>query len=312
VTNQEPRVRPDTNERHDPRHGEAVAAEHGRADNARRRPVAARQAGQHATTERARAAHYSVAGLHTAIAQRHEPVETIRLQVDRRRRRGEQVTDAEDAFNADALRRRIAGDLHDGAQQRLVAVRVRLAQVVELIGSDPARAVAMIEELGGDVEDALDELRALVHGIYPHVLAFGGLRDALTAAAQRAPIPARVIARDVGRYPEAIENAVYFTCAEALQNTLKHAPGATAITLTLTEHDNRLEFDVHDDGPGIADDARPGTGFASMHHRIAATGGQLTVLATPDAGTHVHGTVPLHDPKDRTIITHPDGARHRA
>jgi signal transduction histidine kinase len=271
-------MRPDTNERRDPRHDEAVAAEHERADNGRQRAVAARRAAR---------------TLAMPIGRDAQAVETIQLDVDRRGQRDERVTDAEDATDADALRRRIAGDLHDGAQQRLVAVRVRLAQVVELVGRDPARAVAIIEQLGGDVEDALDELRALVHGIYPHVLSFGGLRDALNAAAQRAPIPARLVAHDVGRYPEAIENAVYFTCAEALQNTLKHAPGATAITLMLTEHDNQLEFDVHDDGPGFADDARPGTGFASMHHRITANGGQLTILATP-AGTHVHGTVPLH------------------
>src|SRR3954452_21436095 len=274
-------MRPDTNERRDPRHDEAVAAEHERADNGRQRAVAARRAAR---------------TLAMPIGRDAQAVETIQLDVDRRGQRDERVTDAEDATDADALRRRIAGDLHDGAQQRLVAMRVRLAQVLELIGRDPARAVAIIEELGGDVEDALDELRALVHGIYPQVLGFSGLRDALNAAAQRAPIPARVITHEVHRYPEAIENAVYFTCMEALQNTLKHAPGATAVTLTLTEHDDRLDFDVHDDGPGFADDARPGTGFASMDHRIAATGGRLTILATTGAGTHVHGTVPLHDP----------------
>jgi len=272
-------MRPDTNERRDPRHDEAVAAEQRLADHARQRAGTARRAAR---------------TLAMPIGRDPQAVETIRLDVDRCGPRGERVTGVEDATDADALRRRIAGDLHDGAQQRLVAVRVRLAQVVELVGRDPARAVAMIEELGGDVDDALDELRALVQGIYPHVLAFSGLRDALNAAAQRAPIPAIVITHAVGRYPEAIENAVYFTCAEALQNTLKHAHGATAVTLTLTAHDNRLEFDVHDDGPGVADDARPGTGFASMHHRITATGGQLTILATPGAGTHVHGTVPLH------------------
>ena len=122
------------------------------------------------------------------------------------------------------MRRQIAGDLHDGAQQHLIAMRIRLGQVVELVGRDPARAVATIEELGDDVEDALDELRALVHGIYPHVLAFGGLEEALNTAAQRAPIPATVITHAVGRYPDAIENAVYFTCIEALQNTLPAPP----------------------------------------------------------------------------------------
>src|SRR3954469_7304247 len=272
-------MRPDTNERRDPRHDQAVATEHRPAVNGGGRAVAARQAAR---------------TLAMPIGHDPQAVETIQLDVDRRGPRGERVTDAEDATDADASRRRIAGDLHDGAQQRLVAVRVRLGQVGELVGRDPARAVVMIEQLGDDVEDALDELRALVRGIYPHVLAFGGLRDALNAAAQRAPIATRVITHAVRRYPEAIENAVYFTCVEALQNALKHASGATAVTVTLTAHGNRLEFDVHDDGPGVADDARPGTGFASMHHRIAATGGGLTILATPGAGTHVHGTVPLH------------------
>jgi signal transduction histidine kinase len=271
-------MRPDKNERRAPRHDEAVAAEQRPAVN-RQRAAAARQAAR---------------TLEMSIGRDLQAVETIQLDFDRGRPRGERVTEVEDATDADALRRRIAGDLHDGAQQRLVAVRVRLAQVVELVGRDPVRAVAIIEELGDDVQDALDELRALVHGIYPPVLGFSGLPDALNAAAQRAPIPARVITHGVGRYPEAIENAVYFTCVEALQNTLKHAPGATAVTVTLTEHDDRLEFNVRDDGPGFADDACHGTGFASMHHRIAATGGRLTIFATPGAGTHVHGTVPLH------------------
>jgi signal transduction histidine kinase len=269
---------PDKNERRAPRHDEAVAAERRPAVN-RQRVAAARQAAR---------------TLAIPIGLDLQAVETIELDFDRGRPRGERVTEVGDARDADALRRRIAGDLHDGAQQHLIAVRVRLAQVVELVGRDPARAVASIEELGDDLEDALDQLRALVHGIYPHVLGFSGVRDALNAAAQRAPIPVRVITHGVGRYPEAIENAVYFTCMEALQNTLKHAPGATAVTVTLTAHDDRLEFNVRDDGPGFADDACHGTGFASMHHRIAATGGRLTILATPGAGTHVHGTVPLH------------------
>jgi signal transduction histidine kinase len=99
--------------------------------------------------------------------------------------------------------------------------------------------------------------------------------------------------RHIGRYEETIEDAVYFTCREAIQNALKHAPKATTITLTLAERNGQLEFEVRDDGPGLVYDAHQrGSGIASMRHRIASVGGRLTVTAAPGGGTQVRGRLP--------------------
>jgi signal transduction histidine kinase len=194
---------------------------------------------------------------------------------------------------ADSERRRIERDLHDGAQQRLVALRVRLELADELMKSDPARGVAMLHDLGSEAEQALEEVRSLARGIYPSLLADHGLSDALRSAALYAAIPTTVDTDGAGRYPPDVESAVYFCCLEALQNAVKHARGATSVAISVID-DGALRFAVIDNGAGFTNDGHlGGKGLTNMRDRIAAIGGQLVVHARPSGGTKVAGTVPL-------------------
>jgi signal transduction histidine kinase len=194
---------------------------------------------------------------------------------------------------ADAERRRIAADLHDGAQQRLIALRIEISLAAELIPDNPAAAVAQLERLGAEIDAVLAELQDLAHGIYPPTLARRGLADALSEIARELPLPVRLDARGLRRYPELIETTVYFICREALQNAVKHAAGAQGVDVTLADTGTRLTFEVADDGCGFDADAPPGVGFQTMRSRIAAAGGELTIPATAGAGTHVRGSLPL-------------------
>jgi signal transduction histidine kinase len=193
---------------------------------------------------------------------------------------------------ADSERRRIERDLHDGAQQRLAALRIRLELAAEAVRGDPDRAAALLRELGGEVEEALDDVRALARGIFPPVLADRGLADALREAARRAPIPTTVEIHGPSRYPPKIEAAVYFCCLEALQNIAKHAGGATSASVSVDGGDV-LRFDVVDDGPGFDQGSPQGSGLTNMRDRIRAVGGALTITSTRGEGTHVAGFVPL-------------------
>ena len=189
-------------------------------------------------------------------------------------------------------RRRIAWVLHDGAQQRLVVLLVGLSKLIELIDSDPPRAIGLAKRLENEAQEAIEELRALVHGLHPAVLTDFGLVHALHDIGRSLPIPVRMIAHEIRRYDSAIEDAVFFTCREALQNTIKHAPSATIITITLIDDGDRLEFSAADNGPGY-DAAFPGSGSATMHHRIEALGGSLAITSSPGVGTRVDGNIPL-------------------
>jgi len=137
---------------------------------------------------------------------------------------------------ADEERRRIERDIHDGAQQRLVALRINLELAAEQTeGDDPDRA-KVLRALGTDVDTAIDEVRSLARGIYPSVLADRGLVAALRSAAMQAALPTTVLAAGVRRYSREVETAAYFCCLEALQNTGKHAHGATATVVELSDH----------------------------------------------------------------------------
>jgi signal transduction histidine kinase len=195
---------------------------------------------------------------------------------------------------ADAERRRIERDLHDGAQQRLVALAVKLRLARRLVDADLDQARGMLDELRDEVKDAVEELRNLAHGIYPPLLLDQGLAAALGSAAQRATIPTRVEAGPVGRYPADLEAAAYFCCLEALQNAMKHAgPEATAV-VRAWEEGGTLRFSVSDDGAGFDPAARAGgTGFVNMADRLGAIGGNLRVDSTPGGGTTVVGVLPL-------------------
>ena len=127
--------------------------------------------------------------------------------------------------SGDAERRRVERNLHDGAQQHLVALAVNLRLARDIIADDPAAGAEMLDELAGEVQETIQELRELAHGIYPPLLVDSGLVEALRAAANRSPLAVEVVAEGIGRYSAEIEAAVYFCCLEALQNAAKHAPG---------------------------------------------------------------------------------------
>jgi signal transduction histidine kinase len=197
---------------------------------------------------------------------------------------------------ADDERRRIERDLHDGGQQRLVALRIRLQLAEELMKQDPTQARNMLHLLGGEVDAALDELRSLAAGVYPSLLAARGLPDAIRTAALQSPVPALVEVDGADRYSQEIETAAYFCCIEALQNVAKHAPDATSVSISLSRNGD-LGFEVRDDGPGFpVADGITGHGLVNMRDRMAAVGGELKIRSTPGAGTAVIGTIPVDPP----------------
>jgi signal transduction histidine kinase len=194
--------------------------------------------------------------------------------------------------SADRERRRIERDLHDGAQQRLVALRIKLELAEEALRDDPAGARPRLQALGAEVEATLDEIRALAHGVYPPLLADQGLAEAVRAAALRAPLPVTTRFDGIGRYPLEVETAVYFCCLEALQNAAKHAEGATGVTISIAE-DDQLRFQIRDDGAGFSVDGARGAGLTNMRDRATAVGGELDVVSEPGRGALVTGSVPI-------------------
>jgi signal transduction histidine kinase len=195
---------------------------------------------------------------------------------------------------ADDERRRIERDLHDGAQQRLVALRIKLELAAERMADGEEDGAARLRGLGGDVEEALDEIRSLARGIYPSPLADRGLVEGLRAAALRNPLHTTVLAAGVQRYSREIESAAYFCCLEALQNAAKHAHGASAAVIDLYDNGSLL-VQVRDDGAGFdPDQVGTGVGFISMRDRLAAVGGELDITSSVGRGTCVTAKIPLH------------------
>jgi signal transduction histidine kinase len=197
------------------------------------------------------------------------------------------------AASAERERRRIERDLHDGAQQRLVALRIELELVEEIIRRDPAEGIGRLRELEAEVDETLEELRSLGHGVYPPLLADCGLPEALRTVAARSPIAVEVVSHEVVRYPPEVESAVYFCVLEALQNVLKHAPSTHRVVVRLTGGRSELSFSVRDDGGGIDSGAvRPGAGITNMRDRLRAVGGDVFVTSALGVGTTVRGRVP--------------------
>ena len=192
---------------------------------------------------------------------------------------------------ADLERARIERDLHDGAQQRLVAMRIRLGVAAEVLATDPDAGMKMIDALGLEAERALEDVRSLGRGVYPPLLADGGLSNALRSVAAQAPVPVDVVTTGVTRHAVETESAVYFTCVEALQNAVKHAGRDTRVSITLGQTLDTLRFEVRDDGPGFPADGRNGRGLRNMRDRIEAIGGNLRVESQPGSGTRVVGSV---------------------
>lgn len=198
------------------------------------------------------------------------------------------------AVAGDAERRRIERDLHDGAQQRLMALRLELGLLEERVRDDPKRAAEMLRGLRLELDEALEELRELAHGLYPPLLASDGLEAALAATARRSAIPITIDATGMTRAPRSIENAAYFCCLEALQNATKHAgPDARAV-IKLRMDDGSLSFSVRDDGAGFdPGDMRPGYGLINLRDRLRALGGDASVTSARGVGTTVAGHIPL-------------------
>jgi signal transduction histidine kinase len=195
--------------------------------------------------------------------------------------------------SADRERQRIERDLHDGAQQSLVALRIRLELAGEHLRESPPQAERLLVDLGAQIDEALEQVRSLARGVYPSLLADRGLRDAIRAAGSRNPVRTTVDMNGVGRYSPEVETAMYFCCLEAMQNAIKHANGVETIAVSFTAGDV-LRFEVCDDGAGFAPDAvLPGAGLANMRDRLAAVGGVLEINTAPGAGTSIAGTVPL-------------------
>jgi signal transduction histidine kinase len=197
------------------------------------------------------------------------------------------------AASADDERRRLERDLHDGAQQRLVALRLRLGLAEELLARDHARGAELVRQLGPEAEAALEEIRALARGVYPPPLVDHGLAAALRSAALRSPLPVAVIAQADRRYPQHIEAAAYFCGLEALQNAAKHAT-ASRVTVLIAEAGGSLRLVVTDDGQGFDPDrVERGAGLTNLEDRARAVGGDVTIESQPGAGTRIEATIPL-------------------
>ncbi|MET0727048.1 MAG: histidine kinase [Acidimicrobiales bacterium] len=217
-----------------------------------------------------------------------ESLENLRLANDDLR-----ASRARIVATGDAERRKIERNLHDGAQQHLVALAVNLRLTKDMLADDPEGAAEMLEALGDAVKDTIRELRDLAHGIYPPLLMDSGLPEALRAAANRSLLAVSVDVDGVERYPTEVEAAVYFCCLEALQNAAKHAPDAEVV-LRLRDAGGVLAFEVTDDGPGFdVTIAQNGHGFTNMGDRLGAIGGTVAWRSTPGTGTTIAGSVPL-------------------
>ncbi|MCU0314267.1 MAG: histidine kinase [Solirubrobacteraceae bacterium] len=216
-------------------------------------------------------------------------LESNRLEAEMAAARGGVIVAVEEE------RRRIERDLHDGAQQRLIALRMKLGAAGQLVERDADRARAMLDELGGDVDAALAEVRALAHGETPAELAELGLDGALARVVREAPIPAQLTTAGLRRHPAAVESAVYFACREALQNAAKHAGAQAAVEIVVRDEGGSLSFTVSDDGHGFVtgQPGGAGAGLGNLRDRLSALGGAIDVESSPGGGTRVSGTIPL-------------------
>ncbi len=212
-----------------------------------------------------------------------ESLDRLRLELEELRASRERLVLA-----ADADRRRIERDLHDGPQQHLVALAANLQLARRLADADPADAKALLEEMGRDLQQALDETGKLAHRIYPPLLEAGGLAVALRAAAVSVGVSTRIeVAAGSGYRPE-VAGAVYFCCLEVLER----AEAGARATVRVRDEEGALVFEVVVDGAGSAAPAFNGL-LTRLRDRVEALGGQLTMQSAPGRGTCVSGSLPL-------------------
>jgi PAS domain S-box-containing protein len=190
----------------------------------------------------------------------------------------------------DVERRRLERNLHDGAQQRLVALSLSLRMALAKVGSDPERAVAILAAANEELALALAELRELARGLHPAVLSDRGLKAAVETLAARAPLPVEIAEIPEGRLPEPVEAAAYYIIAEALTNVAKYA-NASAVRVRVVADDGRVRVEVADDGIGGADPGG-GSGLRGLADRVEALGGSLEVVSPAGAGTSLRAEIP--------------------
>ncbi len=212
---------------------------------------------------------------------------------------------------ADETRRRIERDLHDGAQQRLVSLALRLRAAQETVPPQSGDLRAELGQVAAGLAGTLEELRRYARGVHPAVLAGGGLAPALKALARRSPLPVTLEVQLAGRLPEQVEVTAYYVVSEALANAAKHAR-ASAVQVGAETAGGVLRLTVRDDGAGGADPAR-GSGLAGLHDRVAAIGGTLSLRSRPGEGTTLRAELPArpgHPPAAADLASEillPDG-----
>ena len=219
-------------------------------------------------------------------------IENSQLQVELQARLADvRASRARIVEAGDAERRRLERDLHDGAQQRLVALSLALRRAHARIpdGSEASLA-ASLEDASQLVREALEELRELARGLHPAILTEAGLAGAVATLAARSPVPVEVVHVTDDRLPAEVEAGAYFFVSEALANVAKHAAGARA-RVRVARTDGRLEIEVSDDGPGGAS-WRPGSGLQGLEDRMAAIGGGFELRSPPGRGTTLRGWIP--------------------
>jgi signal transduction histidine kinase len=211
-----------------------------------------------------------------------ESLDRLRHEVEELRASRERLVQG-----ADADRRRIERDLHDGPQQHLVALVVNLQRARQSVDDDPEAAKALLEEMGRDVQQALEETARLAHRIYPPLLEAGGLTAALRAAAVSAGVRAHLDVAPSTSYPPEVAGAVYFCCLEILES----AGDAAQVAITVRDEEGAVVFRVVAEGVGLQQ--APGAALSGLRDRIEALGGELSIQAEPDSAIYVAGSLPL-------------------
>ncbi|HZO07839.1 MAG TPA: sensor histidine kinase, partial [Myxococcota bacterium] len=231
-------------------------------------------------------AHVRAVGAAASLALQNERLEAeLRAKVDELRRSRERMLKI-----GLEERRRLERDLHDGAQQRLVAMALNIRLARAKLNEDPVAADRLLAGAGEELDSALEELRELARGIHPAVLSDRGLATALETLANRAPVPVELAELPNGRLPEAVELAAYFVVAEALTNVAKYA-NATHAKVEVARENGRLVVEVEDDGIGGANPEN-GTGLRGLADRIAVLEGRLEIDSERGAGTTVRAQIP--------------------
>jgi len=194
----------------------------------------------------------------------------------------------------DSERRRLERNIHDGAQQHLVALAVKLRLAKTIAAADPAKARSVLEELQGEAAEALETLRDLTRGVYPPLLEQRGLVEALETQTRRSALDIRIHAPGLARFPIDVEAATYFCCLEAVQNATKYAE-THGVKIALSGDAGQLSFEVTDEGVGFDTDATPaGSGLINMRDRAEALGGSVEIVSAPGRGTTIRGSIPSH------------------